>query len=83
MVKQLLCGDMVVLTANNDATHKLCNDNKSTFILGNHARMVTCIYGIIINRVRATDFYIEKKEKMIYYIKKSNNNIEKLQKIDI
>lgn len=74
---------MVVFIVNNNTIHKLYNDNRLISILGNNTQMVTCIYGIIINGVRATDFDIKKKEKMIHYIKKSNNNIKKLQKMDI
>lgn len=45
--------------------------------------MVICTYGIIINEVRVCDFDIREKEKMIQHIKKSNKDIERLQKMDI
>lgn len=52
-------------------------------VLGSDAQIVTRTNGIMINGVRISDFDIEEKEKMIQYIKKSNKDIERLQKIDI
>lgn len=45
--------------------------------------MVTRTYGIMINRVRVTEFDMGAKEKMIHHIKKNNKDIERLQGMDI
>ena len=55
-IKQLPSGDIGVLTLNNDATNKLCNDYRWMSVLGSDVQIVIRTYGIMINEIRVSDF---------------------------
>ena len=82
-VKCLPSGDIAVLTINNDATDKSRSNNRWASVLRNDVRVITCTYDIMINGVRVSDFDIGEKEKIIQYIKESNKDIKRLQRMDI
>lgn len=74
-LKQLSNNDIAVFTININETKKLLNNNRLTLVLESDVRMITRIYGIMINRLGVLEFDIGEKEKIIWYIKKKGIKI--------
>lgn len=82
-VKRLPSRDFAVLTVNNEEAEKLRSNTRWAEALGSNARLVTRIYGIMINGVRVKDFDMTNKDCVIKHIKASNTDIKGLQGMDI
>lgn len=77
-IKRLPSGDFAVLTINNPEAEKLRSNTQWAGALRSNARVVTRIYGIMINGVRVVDFDMTHKDWAIEYIKASNIDIKGL-----